>query len=98
MVPLVCILLAATLACPALADVIKIATWNIEHVRDTDIEDPKSRHAAKFYLLGDYTLRLNAKESPTERERNSTSNVALWLGKDFPGRRHDVCFIPITGH
>ena len=68
MEPLVCFLLAATLACPALAEVIKIATWNIEHFRDTDSEGPNSRRAANFYLLGDYTSRLNAKESPTERE------------------------------
>lgn len=52
--------LLTTFETTATAEVIKVASWNIEHLRDGDGEGPNERRAANFYLLGEYVKRINA--------------------------------------
>ncbi len=54
------ILAAALIATPAWAHSLKVATWNIEHLRDTNGEGPNPRDQADFDRLKSYAEVLDA--------------------------------------
>ena len=80
---LACVLFAMILALPAQAEIVKIATWNIEHLRDTDGEGPNSRTAANYYLLSDYVARINADVIALQEIENEGALVRIFDPKVY---------------
>ena len=54
------LLLMTTLVLPASADVIKIATWNIEHLQASAGKGSNPRYEEDYRRLGRYAKQLNA--------------------------------------
>ena len=52
--------LSLLLSIPCIAAPIKITTWNIEHLRDTDNEGPNKRKQADYDRLAEYVKQLDA--------------------------------------
>src|SRR5688500_19042066 len=51
---------AAFLPGVARAEPLKLASWNIEHLRDTDLEGPNPRTSADYARLAAYVEKLDA--------------------------------------
>ena len=66
------------LATPVSADILKVASWNIQHLRDLDGEGPRPRMEDDYRDLRDHARRLNADVIAVQEVENE-----LALGRVF---------------
>jgi len=72
------LLMAGVLALPVAAETVKIATWNIEHLRDTDGEGRRRRTEDDYRRLRDYARILDADVIAVQEVENAQA-----LGRVF---------------
>ena len=80
---LIWFLLTTILALPACADRIRIATWNIEHLRDSAGEGSSPRDKADYLRLAAYASMLDADVVALQEVENETA-----LGRVFDPARY----------
>ena len=78
-----CLLLTTALALPVWADSVKIATWNIEHLRDSPGEGKNPRVETDYLRLAKYAILLDADVIAFQEVENKTA-----LGKVFDSARY----------
>ena len=75
---LLCVVLKIVLTLPVSAETLKIATWNIEHLRDSAGEGPNPREEPDFLRLREYATMLAADIVAVQEVENEVA-----LGKVF---------------
>lgn len=73
-----CLLLTMILTLPASADVVKIATWNIENLRAAVGVGENPRYAANYSRLREYAILLNADVIALQEIENETALVKIF--------------------
>lgn len=73
-----CVLLKLVLVVPAASETLKIATWNIQHLRDSAGEGPNPREEADYLRLQRYATMLEADVVAVQEVENEAA-----LGKVF---------------
>ena len=75
---LLCVVLTLVLALPAASETLKIATWNIQHLRDSAGEGPNPREEPDYFRLRRYATMLEADVVAVQEVENEIA-----LGKVF---------------